>query len=56
MGVCRVAFADSEGILHSVEEEADSLYEAVYFASRFFSVFPHAPLIQPCCSRHTRAG
>ena len=28
MGVCRVAFTDSEGILHSVEVEADPLYEA----------------------------
>jgi len=32
MGVCRVAFADSEGIVHAVEVEADSLYEAVALA------------------------
>jgi hypothetical protein len=32
MGVCRVAFTDSEGIAHSVEVEADSLFEAVALA------------------------
>jgi hypothetical protein len=32
MGVCRVAFTDSEGIGHSVEVAADSLYEAVALA------------------------
>lgn len=32
MGVCRVAFTDSEEIGHSVELEADSLYEAVALA------------------------
>jgi hypothetical protein len=31
-GVRRVAFTDSEEILHSVEVEADSLYEAVALA------------------------
>lgn len=32
MGVCRVSFTDSEGVGHSVEVEADSLYEAVALA------------------------
>jgi len=32
MGVCRVAFTDSEGIVHTVEVQADSLYEAVELA------------------------
>lgn len=32
MGVCRVAFTDSEEISHSVEVVADSLYEAVALA------------------------
>jgi hypothetical protein len=38
MGVCRVAFTDSEDISHSVEVEADSLYEAVALIS---IVAPH---------------
>ncbi len=32
MGVCRVAFTDSEGISHAVEVQADSNYEAVALA------------------------
>ena len=32
MARCRVSFTDSEGILHAVEADADSLYEAVAHA------------------------
>ena len=32
MARCRVSFADQDGILHAVEVDADSLYEAVAHA------------------------
>jgi hypothetical protein len=32
MGACRVSYKDAEGTDHSVEVEADSLYEAVALA------------------------
>ena len=32
MGACRVSYKDAEGIDHSIEVEADSLYEAVALA------------------------
>ena len=36
MGLCVVSYLDSEGIRHSVEVEADSLYEAVVLAVKTF--------------------
>jgi len=39
---CRVSFADSEGVLHAIDVEAESLYEAVAIA---VSEFKEDPLI-----------
>lgn len=36
MGLCVVSYLDSKGIRHSVEVEADSLYEAVVLAVKTF--------------------
>lgn len=38
MARCRVSFTDSEGILHAVEVDADSLYEAVAHAVAEFRI------------------
>ena len=36
MGLCTVSYLDTDGIRHSVEVEADSLYEAVVLAVKTF--------------------
>jgi len=36
MASCIVSYVDTEGLRHSVEVEADSLYEAAVFAVRIF--------------------
>ena len=36
MGWCTVSYLDTEGIRHSVEVEADTLYEAVVLAVKTF--------------------
>jgi hypothetical protein len=43
---CRVSFTDSEGILHAVDVDAESLYEAVAIAVASFredDVSPSSP-------------
>lgn len=43
---CRVSFTDSEGVLHGIDVEAESLYEAVAIAVAQFredEVSPSAP-------------
>ena len=36
MGLCTVSYVDTEGIKHSVEIEADTLYEAAVLAVKTF--------------------
>lgn len=44
MKTCRVSFRDNEGIAHSVDVDADSLYEAI---GRAIARFVRAPYVDP---------
>ena len=43
MAICVVAYLDTEGLRHSVEVQADSLYEAAVLAMRTFKAHDCEP-------------
>ena len=53
MGACRLAYTDPDGIIHAVEVDADSLYEAVALAVAEFRddeiiTYTPAPMTEFC--------